>query len=360
MTEKLSLPPNLWPKVDREAWHGAATSPGFLGGSRPALTWSPKRRRIVEQSYGQWLAFLARRQALDVDVLPGDRAEPALVQAFVEELRERVSPWSVTMMVQAYQRMLAVLDPDRDWSWLRQVISNLKTVAAPSRDRRSHMVDAGELYRLGLDLLSEAQRWRLEGKYHASTLGRDGLMIAMLAACPVRIGNFFRIRLGKNLWFDEDRYCLSFEGDETKNDRPYDGELPPELSPWIDQYLDTHRVTLLSASVDESTDYLWVNRWGRPFGENGVRTQIELRTKAAFGRPIWPHLFRAISATGFVDHAPEEVGLVPDLLGHSDVGTAHKYYILSDGARAHRAITGSLATRRAAAMARLKGDQGAE
>ena len=152
----------------------------------------------------------------------------------------------------------------------------------------------------------------MDGKYHASTLGRDGLMIAMLAACPVRIGNFFRIRLGENLWFDEDRYCLAFDGDDTKNDRPYEGELPPELTPWIREYLNTHRLALLSANTAATTDYLWINRWGLPFGENGVRTQIEIRTRAAFGLPIWPHLFRAISATGFVDHAPEEARLKGD------------------------------------------------
>ena len=40
-----------------------------------------------------------------------------------------------------------------------------------------------------------------------------------------------------------------------------------------------------------------------------MRTQIEKRSRDALGRHVWPHLFRAIAATGFVDHAPEEAGL---------------------------------------------------
>ena len=83
-----------------------------------------------------------------------------------------------------------------------------------------------------------------------------------------------------------------------------------------------------------------------------MRTQIEKRSRDALGRHVWPHLFRAIAATGFVDHAPEEAGLLPDLLGHSSTQTAHKYYILSTGTLAHKAVQSSLMRRREAAALR--------
>jgi integrase len=51
--------------------------------------------------------------------------------------------------------------------------------------------------------------------------------------------------------------------------------------------------------------------------EHSIRAQIKKRSADAFGRHVWPHLFRAIAATGFVDHAPEDAALVPDLLGHA-------------------------------------------
>ena len=50
-------------------------------------------------------------------------------------------------------------------------------------------------------------------------------------------------------------------------------------------------------------------------------TQIESRTKEAFGRHVWPHLFRDCAVTELVDCAPEQIGIAPDLLGHSDLRT---------------------------------------
>jgi hypothetical protein len=88
--------------------------------------------------------------------------------------------------------------------------------------------------------------------------------------------------------------------------------------------------------------------------EGPIRAQIEKRTRDAFGRPIWPHLFRSIAATSFVDHDPDKVALVPDLLGHGDPQTPHKYYILAEAARAHEAVQAALADRRAAAVKRLR------
>jgi integrase len=88
-------------------------------------------------------------------------------------------------------------------------------------------------------------------------------------------------------------------------------------------------------------------------GEAAIRFQIEKRTTDAFGRHVWPHVFRAIAATGFVDHAPEAVALVPDLLGHASTQTAHRHYILSKGTISHKAVQSSLMKRREAAAARL-------
>ena len=110
----------------------------------------------------------------------------------------------------------------------------------------------------------------------------------------------------------------------------------------------------LALGNGEVTDRLWIDRWGQPMLEHSIRAQIKKRSADAFGRHVWPHLFRAIAATGFVDHAPEDAALVPDLLGHASTQTAHRYYILSTGTLAHRAVQSSLMRRREAAAARLR------
>ena len=53
---RLCLVVDDWPEIDRERWHSAQAAAGFLEADKPASDWSPARRRIVEQAYGQWLA----------------------------------------------------------------------------------------------------------------------------------------------------------------------------------------------------------------------------------------------------------------------------------------------------------------
>ena len=67
----LCLPVVDWPKIDRERWCRAQEPAAFLEDDKPATRWSPARRRIVEQAYGQWLGFLDRAGMLDP--LPGMR-----------------------------------------------------------------------------------------------------------------------------------------------------------------------------------------------------------------------------------------------------------------------------------------------
>jgi hypothetical protein len=66
--------------------------------------------------------------------------------------------------------------PGHDWSWLAILISNLKRIAEPSRDRRPHTVEPAEIYSHGMELMSEARVRATEGGYHAATIGRDGLI----------------------------------------------------------------------------------------------------------------------------------------------------------------------------------------
>ena len=83
-----------------------------------------------------------------------------------------------------------------------------------------------------------------------------------------------------------------------------------------------------------------------------IRRQIESRTKQAFSKAIWPHLFRDCAVTELVDCAPEEIGIAPDLLGHADIQTTRKHYIQAQGMAAHVRVQEVIAARRRAAAAR--------
>src|SRR3546814_7160145 len=87
----------------------------------------------------------------------------------------------------------------------------------------------------------------------------------------------------------------------SKNGDEINLELPPAMTSWIDFYLRVHRKALLARGDGRETRSLWINRWGTPASEHVIRDQIEKRTSDAFGRHVWPHLFRAIAGTGFVE-----------------------------------------------------------
>jgi len=83
-----------------------------------------------------------------------------------------------------------------------------------------------------------------------------------------------------------------------------------------------------------------------------IRQQIETRTELAFGRHVWPHLFRDCAVTELVDSAPDEIGIAPDLLGHADLRTTIRHYIKAKGMTAPRRVQEMIAARRRAAASR--------
>lgn len=349
-----------WPHIDRELW-SAACGPGrFLERPRPASKWSPSRHRIAEQAYGQWLAWLDRENLFDPDEMPRDRVTPERIDEFIAGLQDRVAPWSVAMMAGALKRVLDVIAPEADWSWLGLVCTDLKQIAKPTRNRFEHMVTPRQLFDLGLSMMDEAAQDDRRHPMRVAIRARDGLMIAMLICCPLRIANLLQIEIGTHLLRDGDRYRLHFKKHETKTGAELDSDLPPGLSRYIDQYLRHYRPSLLALGAEENTTRLWIDRWGQPMSEAAIRAQIEFNTANAFGRHIWPHLFRAIAVTGVVDEAPEEIGITPDLLGHASVQTTSRHYILASATRAHQRVQASFLEGRAEALRRLRGQPSTE
>ena len=156
----------------------------------------------------------------------------------------------------------------------------------------------------------------------------------------MRLKNLANLVIGQHLTFDGCAYGLKLSAAETKTGRPYIAAIPPELTPYSNDWLQVHRassqlIATKKGQVGSAGGHLWLNRWGRPMHSSAIRTQIEARTKEAFGTHVWPHLFRDCAVTELVDCAPEEIGIAPDLLGHADLQTTKKHYIHAVGMRAH-------------------------
>jgi site-specific recombinase XerD len=353
MSNRLRLKPAEWPLGDQQLWAEAQKPPGFLEAPKPASQWSPKRCAIVELSYGYWLGWLSRHGHLVPQQDPGERATQELVLQYITDLRARVAPESVSMMVGALVRMLQALAPHKDWDWLQRLYAHAKRTARPQRPRTAHAVPPEQLFDLGLHLMGSPCPSKRASEFHHSTRYRDGLIIATLISCPIRISNLEQIEIGTHLRFDTDRYWLSFPAEETKTREPVMGDLPPSLTPWIEEYLKVHRPMLLARGKGAATRRLWLDNAGKPMTERAIRDQLNERTRSAFGRNVWPHLFRHCAVTGLVDFAPEQIAIAPDLLGHSSLQTTQKHYILARGTRAHQAVQKSLSDARQEARRRL-------
>lgn len=350
MAQPLALKVDQWPTIDRERWAHAQVPAGFLEAPKPASHWSAARRRMVEYAYGQWLSFLLRNGVLDASCPPGKRASRERLKQFIDELKSRVAPASTAAIAGALLRMFHVIEPDQDWSTLADVYRHLKLTAVPSRDKFARIVPAADLFTLGIHLMDTCDQFRGSERYRA-TRYRDGLLIALLISCPIRLKNLAMIQIGHHLLFTGGSYRLAFSTEETKTGTPYLSDVPAQFTEYVDRYLKEHRRALQLIAQDgvspaSASGFLWLNRFGLPMSSAAIWCQTKLRTKAAFGKGIWPHLFRDCAVTELVDMAPQDIGMAPDLLGHRDFATTKKHYLQACGVLAHTRVQEMIVERR--------------
>jgi integrase/recombinase XerD len=124
------------------------------------------------------------------------------------------------------------------------------------------------------------------------------------------------------------------------------------MDAWLRVHLASLQFIAMNKGEDSVGGHLWLNRHGRPVHSAAIRHQIETRTEQEFGKHVWPHLFRDCAVTELVDCAPEEIGIAPDLLGHSDLQSTKKHYIQAVGMKAHARVQEVIAARRRAATSR--------
>ena len=156
---------------------------------------------------------------------------------------------------------------------------------------------------------------------------RDGLMIALLAARPLRRRNFAAIEIGRQLRCSGAGYRLQFEASETKTHRPLDFPVPAPLIACLQRYISIHRPVLCGRSqTGDPTERLWVSTVGTSMDETSIYDRIVKLTRAEFGQPINPHLFRDCAATSIATETPEHVRITKEILGHGTLQASERYY----------------------------------
>jgi len=321
-----ALPLAEWPTVDRELWN-AALRPGDLledGGSR--ADHAPSSNQKVVKGYSCWLGWLAHGGLLDVEEPPASRISPARVGAYLELLQESNSTGSIINRLEDLYTAARIMEPDRNWSWIRAIVARLNARHIPTSRKRDRIVRTGELFDLGRDLMRRSGS-RPAGR-KAAVLYRDGLMISVLSVRSLRLKNLLGLELPRSF--------VRRVG--TKTRELIEMPLPEELTSAIDAYLGDHRPVLCgrrgrwASPVDGA---LWVSADGSPMRDRSAHQRITEHTRAAFGHPINPHLFRDCVATSVAEDDPNHFGVAARLLGHRNLRTTERYY---DQARSIDAI----------------------
>jgi integrase len=286
--------------------------------------------------YGDWLGWLKRNGLFDPGADLAAQVTSELVKRYVADLETTYSSMSIADSLQKLKLVARILNPSRDWAWLHKIWKHYQRKVKPAREKRSRMVDAKNLFALGIELMDRAEASSHESLLSRALLYRDGLMIALLAACSMRLKNLTSIEIGKQITKVGPNWQLDFDASEMKGRRPYRPQLPSELSVRIDHYLAHHRPVLfpLNRGCDRPAMHdpaacraLWVSERGRAASAQTIYRRITARTRTKFGRSVNPHLFRDCVATTVAVRDPERVRTTMSLLGHGKYATTERHYI---------------------------------
>lgn len=328
-----TLPFEAWPLADRRLWERATAAGRPWEDSGLAGDWSDAHRQHVMWAYGRWLRFLATTGAL-TDFNPTRRVSRERLVAYIQSIEGQVRPRTTYNYVRNLFEALRIMVPAEAWSELRAIVGHLRKKIHPNPEKRGLLRDAQHLYELGIGLMQDAEQRGTAGSLRQAVDYRDGLLIALLAARPLRRRTLLSTRISENLSWNGKSWILYMPPAATKTRRPIEVDLPQDLTSYLDRYLNHYRRRFKAA---DEHDALWASKNGRPMGGQALYRVVTRRTEAAFGRPIPPHLFRDCVATSIAIRDPRHVQTIAHLLGQSRLDTSYRHYIQAGAVEASRA-----------------------
>jgi integrase len=372
-----SLPIGDWPQPDREAWDAACRPAVRLrrGGSVSHL--AARTRDDLQKRYGYFLTFLKECHRFDAAASCKSLLTPENVDALVHRMRNEWSATTLFMTIQKLKQIARRLAPSTDFKWLSDVAGDLRAEDGPVK--HPPVVDASQLLIAGLAFVEEyIEPERPMGMRSALNI-RNGLMVAMLASCPIRAKNLTGLTLGRSLHLSDLCWWIDLQGSETKNGRPDTRMIPEFLTPTLESYLrkarsflitgrdprdsgrrplaryscfvddfgadqtpvrgahpsreDTAAVESCAPKSNDSAELgklfgpLWVSRYGGPMTYGSIYDAVTSVTEATMGVAISPHGFRYAAATTAAWKAGNMPHLASGILQHQDRRVTDASYI---------------------------------
>jgi hypothetical protein len=318
------IPLESLPKRTRNLWRRRRKIvPGSAG-----KYWWPATRRNVRETFALFLGA-ARKAGLPL------RLTPEAIRAFVNQCETRGCSLS-TIQTRVMRLFMAahVVEPNGDWSWIAEIARAMaellraweldpEMVGKTSRRKVGLVVNAGELWLLGEQLMNEA-RAETEDDLRAALLFRDGLMLCILASAPVRVGAFAKTTIDGHLTLEDDGIVIHYAWTETKQKREEVRYLPLELAAAIRDWMKEYRSRLVR---DESEKALWLSLSGTPLTSQAISTAIADLTEHEpnIGVRITAHRIRDCVVSTIAERAPAQVHISCEILQHSHDGTVRIY-----------------------------------
>lgn len=327
------MPVSEWPQVDREAWAKTQVGGDIFDEGGGAAHWAEATKRTNAHHYGRWLGYLAWKGILDRQAHPTDRVTREAVRAYNRHLERLVAPRTRLSMLVGLKVMMQAMVPDHDWRWLQDACNRVQINAKPSKDKRARMRPTGEIFAAALTELERLPASSLTLKQALAY--RDALMLALLAARPLRKKNVTALELGRHVIQTGSGWLITIPAEETKTRQPINFELPEALVPWLERYLSKVRPQFLQAA---ESSRLWLGKDGIMRDPHVIWHRITKLTRRLFGTPINPHLLRDCAASSLAAVSADMARAAAPLLGHRHFSTTERYYIQADNLAASRRI----------------------
>ena len=274
---------------------------------------------MLEKAYGQFLGFCARSGRLDLSAPAIAHVTKELIDEFIGDLRSRVGSVTRAQWLQRIHRMAQLLAPERDHNWLKEIVRQLKDEERP-RPKAHRIVDTTKIVEAGIALMVRAEKGGGTDLQRALVF-RDGLMIALLGFCPIRLKNFAGLTIGKHIRRDSTGWWIFLDRSETKQKRPFERPVPPALTSQLDRWVSYWRMHFLNPG-----DALWPSVKGGRMAYTYVGTTISAVTRHELGVDISPHLFRDCAVYTVATRAGKDMGVASAVLQHSDPRSREEYY----------------------------------
>ena len=245
------------------------------------------------------------------------------VEAYIIELTARVRSVTVYNCIHMLRRAAQLLASTADFSWLAEIEKDLALMMEP-RSKFDRLVLTGRLLEAGLTLVAEAQTFASTDLARARGV-RNGLMIALLALCPIRLKNFASLEIGQTFKEVHGGWWVVLPSVSTKSRRPDERPVPALLKECIDAYINQSRPILLGSGP--LTTALWISSTtGRPMTTKNLGTLISKITLATVGVDVSPHLFRTAAASTAATYGGSTPHLASAILNHTDPRVTEKHY----------------------------------